>query len=265
MIYNENKALNVTQLSIHGDGVVSLVLNSSIFQNRIENITTLRCYRFRLINLTTVNINIKRIEFNNLHIQLLESHYFKDLYELTYLKIRDNNISTIQNKTFMDLRKLNKLLLSYNHITHIASNAFAGLYSLLLLDLNFNSLSVLDAHTFRINTNIGFNITKTIRYIRLLKSELKIIKSRLFIFDDMSSIDLSYNKISSIEQNAFDIKIIENIYLEGNKLSTISKQVFYSITIKNVLRVYGNKITCDCELYWIKNHEIFEKLKQKRK
>ena len=103
-------------------------------------------------------------------------------------------------------------------------------------------------------TCIRFSLTKTIRDIRLRKSELHIIESRSFIFDNMSSIDLSYNNISSIEKNAFDIKIIEIIHLEGNKLSTISRQVFCSIHIIEILNLSDNEIECDCGLYWIKNH-----------
>ena len=254
MIKNENKDSNITKLYILGSDDISLVLNASLFQNKLKNITELKCQQFRLINFTNVNINIKIIKFVYLSIQHLEIYYFKDLYELTSLYILYNNISIIKNKTFKDLHKLNTLHLDINNIIYIESSAFVGLYKLVKLYLNGNSLLVLDIHIFRITNMLGFNLTKTIRYINLSKNKLNIIESRSFIFDNMSSIDLSYNQITSIEKNAFYIKIIEKIYLYGNKLSTISKQVFFGINIIEILNLSDNEIECDCGLYWIKNH-----------
>ena len=231
-----------------------MALNGSLFRNKFNGITKLVCRDFKLENFTAVYNNIQYISFTNLNIRRIEFHYFEKLYELTELSITFNNIGRIENNTFKDLSNLTKLYINNNNITSISSEAFKGLYSLIILYINFNSLSVLNAHTFRISTMIGFNLTKTIRGIRLRRSELQIIESRSFIFDNMTVIDLSFNRITSIEKNAFEIKIIENIYLYGNKLSTISRQVFCGINIIQILTVSYNEIECDCGLYWIKNH-----------
>ena len=200
MINNENKDSNITKLNILGNDNVSLVLNASLFQNKLKNITELKCQQFRLINVTNVNINIKYIQFSMLSIQNIEINYFEDLHELTYLYILYNNISIIKNKTFKDLHKLNTLHLAHNNIIYIESRAVLGLYKLVMLYINENSLLELDIYTFRITNMLGFNLTKTIRYINLSKNKLNIIESRSFIFDNMSSIDLSYNQIISIEK-----------------------------------------------------------------
>ena len=81
----------------------------------------------------------------------------------------------------------------------------------------------------------------------------------------MTSIDLSYNQITIIEKNGFDIKIISIINLKGNKLSTIDIDVYSSIIIIHVLILFGNDMICDCGLYWIKNHtEMLNNLKQQK-
>ena len=254
VVSNEHKDSNITQLSIYGYDDVSLNLNAELFQKKLKNITTLKCRQFRLINFNNVNINIKYIQFSSLSIQRIEIHYFEDLHELTYLNIRHNNISIINNDTFKDLHKLNELFLVYNNIIYIESRAFVGLYKLVMLYLNGNSLLVLDIHLFRITNMLGFDLTKTIRDIKLRNSELKIIKSRSFIFDNMTSINLSDNKITSLENNAFEINIIEIINLQRNKLSTISRQVFFTINIIEILNLSDNELECDCGLYWIKNN-----------
>ena len=70
----------------------------------------------------------------------------------------------------------------------------------------------------------------------------------------MTSIDLSYNQITIIKKNGFDINKISIINLKGNKLSTIDIHVFSSILIKDVIILSDNEIICDCGLYWINNH-----------
>ena len=264
VIYNDdNAANNISELLITSSYDVSLVLNASIFKKRFRYITILYCINFTLVNFSNINNNIEYILFERLNIHYLELHYFKNLNKLTNLSIIFNNISVIQNCTFNDLHKLNHLNLTENNIEHIESRAFAGLYSLVVLDLNFNSILELDIHTFRITNNLGNSLTKTIQYIKLQGSKLQIIKSRSFIFDNMTSIDLSYNQINIIEKNGFDIKTISIINLKGNTLSMIDIHVFSSIIIIDILFLFDNDIKCDCELHWIKNHtEMLKQLNQ---
>ena len=250
----ENQDLNITQLYIYGKLYVNLTLNGLLFQKQLTNITKLVCADFRLISFTNIYNNINVIHFTNLQIQHLEFYYFEKLYELTNLKIIYNNISVIQNYIFSDLNKLNKLNISHNNIAYIESKAFTGLHTLVLLDLNFNSILELHVNTLKITNILGFNLTKTIRYINLKNSALQIIKSRSFIFDNITSIDLSHNQITLIKKNAFDIKTISIINLEGNKLYTIDRHVFFSINVIGLLMLFDNNIECDCRLNWIKYH-----------
>ena len=58
---------------------------------------------------------------------------------------------------------------------------------------------------------LGNSLVKNITFINLQINRLKVIKSRLFVFDEMESIVLSDNQITTIENNAFSIKNIDSI------------------------------------------------------
>ena len=166
-----------------------------------------------------------------------------------------NSVNTIRNYTFIDLNELVYLGLIENNITHIESGAFSGLYYLDNLDLNYNAILGLHADTFKIMNRLGNILAKNISFINLFESKLKVIKSRLFVFDKMELIDLSYNQITTLENNSFFIIFIKDIYLEGNMLSSINEYVFHNININVSLSIFKNIITCNCELHWILKHE----------
>ena len=243
-------------ISIEGNAPnVSFDMNKITSQKSFNNMITLYCSNFMLINVTNINPDISNIYFTNLYLREIELHYFKNLNKLIHLSVQTNNINNIKNYTFMDLNELIYLVLSKNNITHIESGAFAGLYYLKILNLAYNSILVLHTDTFNIMNRLGNSLVKNITFINLYTNRLKVIKSRLFVFDKMESIDLSYNQITTIENNAFSINNIDSILLLGNRLSSIDEFVFNTLNIKLLLDVYNNTITCNCELRWIKNHK----------
>ena len=243
-----------TALEIYGNNKVSVNLNNKIFQKSLTNITRLLCMNFILSNLTNLNTVIEKISFSNLSIQNIELHYFKKLIKLKYLSIQLNDLNIIKNFTFEDLKKLEYLTLTENNITNIESSSFKGLYSLRVLDLNYNAILELHIDTFKIMDQSGNHLAKIITNINLRKSKLKVIRSRLFVFDEMDSIDLSYNQITYIEKNAFSIKNILYLNLRGNNLSSIDEYVFHTINITLLLSIFDNKIICNCDLQWIERH-----------
>ena len=243
-----------TALEIYGKNKVSVNLNNKIFQKSLTNITRLLCMNFRLSNFTNVNTGIEEISFSNLSLRNIELHYLKNLNKLIHLSITLNNVNIINNFTFKDLNKLEYLNLTQNNIKNIESIAFKGLYSLRVLDLNYNSILELHIDTFKIMDQSGNRLAKIITNINLQKSKLKVIRSRLFIFDEMDSIDLSYNQITDIEKNAFTIKNIVSLKLQGNQLSSIDEYIFHTINIMLLLSIFDNKIICNCDLKWIERH-----------
>ena len=252
--WGNSENIKFTELEIYGYNQISVNLNNKIFQKSLKNITSLLCRDFILINITNLNTGIELISFYNLSMRNIELHYLKKLIKLKHLTIHLNYFNIIKNFTFEDLKKLEYLTLTNNNITNIESSSFKGLYSLLVLNLNFNAILELHIDTFKIMDQSGNYLAKTIININLRKSKLKVIKSRLFVFDAMESIDLSYNLITDIEKNAFSIKNIQYLNLQGNKLSSIDEYVFHTINITLFLAIYGNKIICNCNLQWIERH-----------
>ena len=248
------KNVTITELEIYGEGQVSVNLNNKFFQKSLTNITRLLCMNFSLSNLTNLNTGIEKITLSNLSMRNIELHYFKKLIKLKYLSINFNVLNIIKNFTFEDLNKLEYLILTNNNIENIESNAFKGLYYLRVLDLNYNSILELHIDTFKIMVQSGNRLVKHITNINLRKNNLKVIKSRLFVFDHMYSIDLSYNQITKIENNAFYFETILYLNLQGNHLSSLDEYVFYTINIKSLLSISDNKIKCNCYLQWIGTH-----------
>ena len=230
-------------------------MDKTIFQKSFNKIKTLDCRNFKLINLTNLNTDIYRIYLYNVYLREIELHYFKNLKKLYFLSITYNSVNTIRNYTFIDLNELVYLVLQNNYITHIECGAFSGLYYLAYLDINYNAILGLHTDTFKIMNRLGNILAKNISFINLSESKLKVIKSRLFIFDKMESIDLSYNQITTLENNTFSIIFINYIYLEGNMLSSIDEYVFHNININLLLSIFENIITCNCDLHWIVKHE----------
>ena len=259
--WGNSENIKFTDLEIYGYNQISVNLNNKIFQKSLTNITRLLCMNFKLLNLTHLNNGIEQIYFSNLSIRNIELHYFKNLIKLKHLTIHLNNLNIIKNFTFENLKKLEYLILTYNNITNIESSSFKGLYSLRVLDLNFNTILELHIDTFKIMDQSRNHLVKIITNINLHKSKLKVIRSRLFVFDVMESIDLSYNQITVIENNAFSIKNILYLNLRGNKLSSIDEYVFHTINITIVFDIFDNKIICNCNLQWIERHtKMFEHL-----
>ena len=242
----EKYVSNITDLEIYGNNKFNFNLNTKIIVYKSpNNIIKLLCMNFKLINVTNLNTDIKEISFYNLSMRNIGLHYFKNLNKLHHLTITSNDLNIIKNFTFEDLNKLEYLILTYNNIQNIESSSFKGLYSLRVLYLNFNAILELHIDTFKIMDQTENRLAKVLTNINLQESKLKVIRSKLFVFDEMDSIDLSYNQTTDIEKNAFFIKNIVYLNLQGNKLSPIDEYVYipysypYSIIKLYVIVTYN--------------------------
>ena len=230
----------------------NFTFSNDIFGIILQTISRLECRNFRLQNFPHLNADMIEIVFDNMYMRNIELYYFLNLTKLKALKVAGNDINTIKDLTFTDLEKLEFLNLNKNNIKNIESDAFSGLYILISLDLTHNAIVNLHVDTFKIMDRSGTNLSANLIYINIGENDIKVITSSLFFVQEMMILNLSYNKITIIENNSLPNKI-GSLHLESNHLSSIDKLIFYDINIKK-LTIFENKIECNCNLNWIVNH-----------
>lgn len=104
-----------------------------------------------------------------------------------------------------------------------------------------------------------------LEYLRIKGSKVKSIPSDLLFFlSNLEILDLSGNKIATIEDGAFMSSNLKEVYLQGNRLKIINRGVFYKASKLRAVNLSDNLIeeiedgTFDLlkieELYLNKNH-----------
>ena len=200
----------------------------------------------------------------------LPASALQNLFSLEYLDISDNQLSSIQKldglnrlKTLNAQRNylrdthflsdsvqtLRELYLAKNHITLLDSTAFENLWDLEVLDLSNNAIQ-------RVNVRVGF---ENLKILNLSENRLE---NATFVsnFPRLNHIDLSHNRITAIyteffrrsqailsinlranalnfiEQNAFQLPLLESLDLSDNRLDFV---VDYGWKRRSSLRYYN--------------------------
>ncbi|ESO90038.1 hypothetical protein LOTGIDRAFT_76863, partial [Lottia gigantea] len=137
-----------------------------------------------------------------------------------------NKINKLRKKSLKGTEKfLQVLKLSGNPLKSIENGTFAKHESIKQLYLD--------------DTNLGENIQK----------------ASLHGLEKIRQIDLSLNKISLIENEAFrGLEItFQSIDISSNQISTMSKCIFERFPHLNGMRLGNNPLQCDCRLVWLYN------------
>ena len=223
------------------------------FEFTFDNLESLKCSNFKLMNISNVNINLVFLIFDNVYWTSIPTYFLEHLIQLELLVINHNNIRIIHNYTFKSLISLYHLELNNNNITYIEADAFYGLVNLLYLELNYNSLVELCMDTFNI-----YNKIVVFEYIEIQNNRLNIIKSGLCFSNYIHKLDLSNNIINSIEINAFDIKLkILKSDINVGTLSTIAETMFGNLRELKNDTILNDTIMCNCQIFnWNFNNTI---------
>ncbi|XP_053380125.1 G-protein coupled receptor GRL101-like [Mercenaria mercenaria] len=153
------------------------------------------------------------LNISHCHIESISRHAFDNMRNLRLLDLSFNKLSRISEFVFGSLKKLTTLILRGNgNISVIETNAFDGLSQVQSLDFNTMKLSKISAGTFA-----GLNLTTA---------------------------DLSNNRLTAIEDFAFSDSIIENINFEGNDIKHFNKEIFTGLTGLKTLRTSAFKFCC---------------------
>lgn len=181
--------------------------------------------------LSNENINIfgDSFIFHNNKIKMLHPLNFKGI-RLKKLDLSSNEIEHILPSTF-EGSILNELCLDRNKIMTLHSSSFFGLSGLNRLNLSFNPLTTIDGPVFR---------TLRLWSLDLSHCLLKNLPHGLFENMSLDEIYLNHNNIESIELKTFpSLKILD---LSNNKIKSLQPNIFSGIKITTYLNLSDNPI-----------------------
>lgn len=220
---------NITMIrtdSFKFSGLIKLNLSSSYVSN-IENGSFAKAYSLSVLDLSN-NQNILNVNFLN-----------NCLFNLTELYLKNNSLTVIPKTAFDNKFLLKTLDISLNKIMTIEQNSLP-LKSLQYLNIGGNSM----AGTLQSNI---FSPGMFLRYLDLSYFKLSKVDEMAFVdlpvltrlnvshcmikqfnennfknMDNMFSLDLSYNELSSFYINS-SLSKCQALYLNNNKLTDVSK------------------------------------------
>ncbi|XP_063055227.1 toll-like receptor 13 [Engraulis encrasicolus] len=139
----------------------------------------------RLLNLTNLNL-----DSNNM--SNFSKYAFRSLFHLRNLNLSANNLNSLKPGLFQDLARLDQLILYDNNLMTIPPDIFNGCSELNYLTLRKNILQ---------------NFTAIVLSVKNLKN--------------LSTLDLGFNKLQSLEHSASLPPSLKELYLTGNELYTL--------------------------------------------
>ncbi len=162
--------------------------------------------------------------------QLTEKLKFMNDEETCELDLSFNNISRIQSNTFNKLTHLEILNLSYNKILFDYTN------KLKKLSLNNNRLTKLPPNIFSELVNLS--------YLDLSSNKFSEFNLTLAKGNQLSTLDLSNNRISSLRNDSFmNLPNLETLKIKNNSLTSISPCTFSQLTKLKHIELSSNRLT----------------------
>lgn len=198
--------------------------------------------------------NMFLLKLNSSGITAIEPRSFENNENLFYLNLSANSLENIPAGVFNGT-SIRLLRLDGNSIEKIHSDAFDNMPRLQVIYLNFNKLEDVDSKWFKNTTNITHLLLEGNRIKTLKANAFTNLKRRVTAPYDLS-IDLSKNKIQSIDKRAFDgLEELSNLWLGYNKIYTLHEDTFSSLKRIGLLDLLSNQIKCFPE-----NLSVFRKI-----
>ena len=223
--------------------------------------------RIQEIHLVSVLPNLEYLDLSQNRLISIEENSFSDLKILKNLNLSGNkldlesdfdNISYFRNQ--LDLESLD---LSFNQIKYLDSNlTFKNLISLKALNLSYNKLKSIDSFVFGylnklnelnlasnnlslLKKNCFFNLIN----LKMLKLSYNQINCLNFIRENenytkgLTSLQLDYNQIYSIEENTFDSnQNLISLNLNSNPIKIFNGKAFERIHLLSSLFISNTSI-----------------------
>lgn len=185
--------------------------------------------------------NLKELEMAT-HVNELDPPAFTYAFNVTKLKLQDNNIKVVKAGVFtsqsnetsinadglVPLHKLRELDLSSNKISEIEPNSFNGLNTLEKLSLENNELGEIRRESFA-------GLPSLIR-LNLRNNEIKTIEEGALDFPALTYVDLSENSLTRLSDTMFDnLPKLQHISLDRNGMEHIGQSLYKSPSIEVIV------------------------------
>ncbi|XP_063386005.1 protein artichoke-like [Cydia fagiglandana] len=201
---------------------------------------------------------LKYLNISSNSLKSIDSSSFNSLSSLTQLDLSNNNIEAILKSTFQNNSLLYSLDVSFNKISNIESGAFAGAH-ITDLKLHNNTLAgYLDTDAFNglyfekldlSDADIGelgpdlFGPHPSFRSLNFSKNFIsKISKTTFRNLDYLEELDLSFNKLRSIDFDTTGLKNLSHFYINNNAIKQIRRDSFQPLTSLQVIDLSNNAI-----------------------
>jgi len=158
--------------------------------------------------------------------------------------MKDNKIKKLGSAVFTGLVNLQKLDLSYNVIAEIDSEAFKYLHNLQVLILRKNSLSIFcdwstplfNLRMLDISQNLVVQLSETIllnnlEELNLSDNMIVNISDAVFTIPSLSSLDLSYNKLTKFPS----VPNLHELIMSGNMIKSLDQNSLTGLPSLQVL------------------------------
>ncbi|KAM8927795.1 LOW QUALITY PROTEIN: uncharacterized protein RCH25_008087 [Pelodytes ibericus] len=218
----------VFRLLVDIESAVSDLPNNTRFLNISHNkIQTLYEGSFRRMPL------MLQLRLDNNSLNNIEPGAFNNLGSLQVLNLSDNKISTLSPGVFRGLENLTYLFLNQNSLSKLHVGLFHPLSSLQFLNLSFNHLksfndlvgsiqplqrlgTLIVCSNFLISLNHTHALPSSLSRLFLCKNYLQELNCHKDLFVNITSLDLSYNNLSSPSVQALNFGKIQELRLAFN-------------------------------------------------
>nr|XP_050859212.1 protein artichoke isoform X1 [Vespula vulgaris] len=200
------------------------------FLNISNNLIT-EIERVHLLGLTELQV----LDLSRNNIGRLGINTFSSLSSLTRLDLSLNALRTIEESSFEGLVKLKWLSLQDNNILLVPATALTRLPALAHLHVEFNRVAALSTELIR-------STSSSLVTLGLTRNLVREIPGRLFYnFENLISIELSGNMLSSISQNTFAglEDTLLNLDVSFNRLTSITELLLRNLLSLNLA---GNQL-----------------------
>jgi internalin A len=154
------------------------------------------------------------------------------LHKINYLNLSDNQISAIDSHHFNNLMKIEKVDVGYNQISIIPND--------IIINPNCISLSLKGNRLQKFPTAISN--TSTLEKLDLSENKISSIEDDAFEgLENLIELDLSFNELTYLPTSIGKLNKLKRLNLSGNKISVLPNE-FENLTALEFLDFEGNPI-----------------------